>query len=298
MTSVRVKLLTLILLLPLTLWGTKATAANQDDQPAQRIITIAPNAAEILHELGVGDRVVGVSRFCVYPPEFKDRPRVGGLLDPDLEKIVSLRPDLVILRGRSEAVESLCRQRNIDFYFDRTETLGDVVTCITDLGQRTGRTAEADALIKRFNDRLETIRSRAKNQPRPRVLMTSARSTDRLSDLLTTGPGTFLDDLITAAGGTNVFHDLDMPWPQVSMESVIVERPQVIIEMMPEVELTDELRARLLRQWKQFPSLPAVRENRIHFITADNALIPSPRCLEVLDRLSRLLHPEAARDED
>lgn len=298
MTGVRFELLAWLLLSPLMAYAPSATATERSDKPTQRIITIAPNAAEILHELGIGDRVVGVSRFCVYPPEFKDRPRVGGLLDPDLEKIVSLRPDLVILRGRCEAVESLCRQRNIDLYFDRTETLGDVVTCIEDLGKRTGRTAEADGLIKRFNDRLEAIRTRPKNQPRPRVLMTAARSTDRLGDLLTTGPGTFLDDLITAAGGTNVFHDLDMPWPQVSMESVIVERPDVIVEMMPEVELTDELRSQLLEQWKQFPSLPAVRANRIHFITDDNALIPSPRCLDVLDKLSRLLHPEASRDED
>jgi iron complex transport system substrate-binding protein len=258
----------------------------------QRIVTLAPNSAEIICLLGAGDSIVGVSKFCVYPPELKDRPRVGGLFDPDLERIAALKPDLVVLRGRSDSVEELCRRRGISVYHDRTERLRDVETCILELGKRLGRMEEAKERVERFHDRLDAVRRRVADKPRPRVLLTVSRSPDGLGDVLTTGRGTFLHDMLQTAGGSNVFGHLEMDWPQVSGESIIARQPEVIIELMPEVTLTPALEQQMLDQWKQLGSIPAAVDGRIHFVTDDHCLIPSPRYVEIIEQVSCLLHPE------
>ncbi len=258
----------------------------------QRIVTIAPNSAEVLCALGVADRIVGVSKFCVYPPELIERPRVGGLFDPDLERIVALRPDLLVLRGRSDSVESLCDRLDIPIYFDRTETLADVETGITELGRYLGCADEARSLRMDLRRRLQAIRDRVTGRQRPGVLLTVARRPGRLANVLTTGKGTFLHEMLEIAGGRNVFGHVDMPYPQVSAEGIVARRPEVIVELMPEVELTPAIRQEMLEQWRQLQGVPALDNDRVYFLTEDNCLIPSPRYVEIIERLSRLLHSE------
>jgi iron complex transport system substrate-binding protein len=259
----------------------------------RRIVTIAPNAAEIICALGAGESIVGVSRFCTYPPEILNRPRVGGLFDPDIERIIALRPDLVVLRGHSESVEQLCARRKINIYHDKTEELADIETCIRDLGRELGREEEGARLVQSFRARIEAIHRRVAGEPRPRVLLTISRRPDRLANLLTTGKGTFLDEALEIAGGANVFGHVDMDYPQVSPEGIVARRPDVIIELMPEVKPSEDLTRSMLKQWRTLDSVPAVRSSRIHFLTDENALIPSPRYVEIIERISRILHPEA-----
>lgn len=278
-----------------------ATAVRAADEPspgriARRIVTIAPNSAQIVCELGACDRIVGVSKFCVYPPSLADRPRVGGLFDPDLERITSLRPDLVVLRGRSDSIEQLCRRSGIDLYRDETDTIGGITRCIVELGHRLGLAETAGTLVERLEQRIEAIRQRVAGRPRPRVMLTVSRQPDRMSDILTTGNGTFLDETIEIAGGTNAFGDIDMRYPQVSAESIVAKRPDVIIELMPGVKATPAWRSRMLDRWKRLGSVPAVAHNRVYFLTDDHCLIPSPRYVEIIEKISRLIHPEPDRD--
>ena len=270
-----------------------ATAKGTGETRPQRIITIAPNSAEIICALGACDRIVGVSKYCVFPPELKTRTRTGGLFDPDLERIVSLRPDLVVLRGKSESLEGLCRERGIELYHDETDTLAGVEQCIRELGKRLGLSKKAASLASGFRARLREIEARTTSRKKPRVMLTVARQPDRLANLLTTGKGTFLDEMVTLAGGVNVFGDLDMRYPQVSVEAIVAHRPDVIIELMPEVEITPERRKRLLGQWKVLGPIPAVANGRVYFVSDDHCLIPSPRYTQVIEKISRLLHPEA-----
>lgn len=258
----------------------------------QRIITIGPNAAEIVCELGACSRLIAVDRFCVFPPEAAKRTRIGGLFDPDLERITALRPDLIILRGRSEAIEQLARDRGVTLYHDETDTLGGVEKCVRDLGALLDREGEAEAMVTRFRHRLDAVRSRVEGRPRPRVLLTVSRQPDRLANLLTTGRGTFLDEMIDIAGGVNVFGHLDMTYPQVSPEAILARQPEVILEFMPGANVTAESRERMIAPWRSLGSVPAVAADRIHFITEENALIPSPRYVEIVEKVARILHPE------
>jgi iron complex transport system substrate-binding protein len=268
-----------------------AESAASNASP-QRIVAIAPNTAEVICELGACDRIVAVSKFCVYPPELTGRPRVGGLSDPDLERITAVRPDLLVMRGRNDSLARLTEQLGIPIHYDETDTLPGIEECVRVLGQKLGRSTEAEDVVSRFRERLDAIRFRVAGRPRPRVLLTVSRDPARLANLLTTGSGTFLGQMIEVAGGTNVFGHLDMLYPQVSPEGIIAQQPEVILELLPEVQLSQALREQLLRQWREMESVPAVTRGQIHFLTDENCLIPSPRYVEFIEKVSRILHPE------
>lgn len=258
-----------------------------------RIITIAPNSAEIICELGACAHIVGVSKFCTYPAELASRPKVGGLYDPDLERISALRPDLLVLRGKNDSLEELCRRSNIAVYDDQADSLAGIEKSIQDLGELLERPQRAAEVIVEFRARIEAIRSRTAGRPRPRVFVTLSRQPDRLANILTTGQGTFLAEMIDLAGGENVFAHLEMKYPEVSPESVLAQQPDVIIELMPEIPLSTERQQQLRDQWRQLGPTPAAASNRIFFLTDAHCLIPSPRYHEVVARVSRLLHPQA-----
>jgi len=259
----------------------------------QRIIAIAPNSAEVICALGACDRIVGVSKFCVHPPELLDRPKVGGLSDPDLERIAALRPDLLVMRGKNEALERLCEDLQIPIYKDETDSLPGIGQCLRELGGRLGLTDRAAEVANQFQQRIDSIRSRCAGRNRPRVLLTVSRQPDRLANVLTSGKGTFLDQMIEVSGGVNVFGHLDMIYPQVSPEGMLAQQPEVIIELMPGLELTAAIKEQMIAQWRQLGTMPAVTKNQIYVLTDENLLIPSPRFVEVIDKVSRLLHPES-----
>lgn len=270
--------------------------ATQNALLPRRIITIAPNSAEIICALGACDRIVAVTKYCRFPSELASRPLIGGFVDPDLEHILALRPDLIVLRGHNEAVESLCRKHGIQIYRDDTQALAEIEKTTLELGRLLGSNAEARGVVERMRRGIQAIRDRVAHRAKPRVFLTFARQPDRLADLLTAGPGTFLDEMIEIAGGRNVFADVDMRYPQVSLEGIMVKRPDVILELMPEVTLTPELRQSMLDQWRRMSTIPAVANDRVYFLGDENALIPSPRYVEIIDKVSRLLHPENPRE--
>lgn len=269
---------------PQTSDGPKATA--------QRIVVIAPNSAETICELGACDRIVGVSKFCVFPPQLLDKPRIGGLYDPDLERIVALRPDLMVLRGRSETLMTLAAQRGIAVYIDETDSLAGVVQTARDLGILMHLESAAERVVAHFEQRLRAIAERTQGRARPRVLVTISRSTDRLADILTAGKSSFLSEMIHLAGGTNIFGDMDVAYPQVSVETIIARRPDIIIELQPELQLTPEIRGRMSDQWfAPGGPFPAVQP-RLFILNDQRALIPSPGYAEFIQVVSLHLHPE------
>lgn len=257
-----------------------------------RVVALAPNSAEILWELGVGHRLVGVSRYTVYPPQLAHVPRIGGQHDPNLETILTLGPDLIILRGRQEKLERLCRDRGITVFRDPTNRLADVYETITRLGAMFDRVEQADALCRRVRERLARVQARAAGRPAVKVLLTM-RGSDRLANVGTVGKGSYLHELIELAGGENVFGDLDVAYPQVSIEEIVARRPEVIIEVSPGGRPAGG-HAQLADQWHPLRQIPAVCNGRVHVLTEDYAMIPSPRLVLLAEKLLSLLHPDVA----
>lgn len=271
-------------------------ASHSADAPPNRIVTIAPNAAEIIAALGEADRLVGVSDFCVYPDSLSNLPRVGGIMDPDLEKIATLDPDLVVLRGHFPTVESLCAKRGIKVYHDTTESYDDIYAGIQRFGDLLNRADAATELMQRMRRDVGDIQEHLRDAPRPRVLLIVNREADAIRNVVTFGGGTFVDEVVRLAGGTNVFADSTVPYPLVTIEQILAAQPDVIIEAVEEKRMSDSLREKMLSQWKRLPAIPAVREGRIYIITEDYLLIPSPRVVDSIQLLARTLHGEVAGD--
>ncbi|MEK6644391.1 MAG: helical backbone metal receptor [Planctomycetota bacterium] len=272
--------------------STPAPPATSQPVPT-RIISIAPNATEIIASLGAAKRLVGVSSFCLWPPEIKTLPRIGGLFDASAEAILKLQPDLIVLRGTNRAVEQLSREGGIRLYRDHTERFDDIYRTADELAGILGcpeKSAEVRATMRK---RLDEIGRAVAGKSRPRVLMTLARRPDALGEIMTGSKLTFINDLITYAGGENVFAEMSLDYPRVSPEAVLAAKPDVILEAMPETPESTELLRSVNEQWARVGPIPAVRNHRIHILHDENCLIPSPRIVEVIAKIARLLHPEA-----
>jgi iron complex transport system substrate-binding protein len=256
----------------------------------QRIVAIAPNTAEMVCDLGACGKIVGVSKFCVHPQELKSRTQIGGLYDPDLEGIIALRPDLLVTRGKHDSLERLAEQLKIPIYHDETDSLDGVERTVRELGSLLDRRDQAGVVVRDFRTRLNRIRDRTAEKKKVRVLLTVSRNPERLSNILTTGRGTFLSEMLDIAGGINVFGDVEMRYPEVSVESIIARQPDCIVELMPEIDVA-ESDAQLREPWSQLPMIPAVSHDRVYFLSDENALIPSPRYTEFIEKVSHILHP-------
>jgi iron complex transport system substrate-binding protein len=263
---------------------------------AQRIISIAPDATEIIAALGQTRRLVAVCTFCVWPPEIKGLPRVGGLFDASAETILKLRPDLIILRGANKNVEQACAEGNIRLFRDRTERFDDIYKTLGELGDLLGSREQAVAVARDMDARLEKIARAVGGRPQPKVLMTLARRPDALGEVMTGSKTTFIHEIIVRAGGENAFADMSLDYPRIGPEAVLAARPEVIVEAMPESPPSPTLQENLRDQWRRLGPIPAVQSNRVYVLTDDHCLIPSPRIVDIIAKVARLLHPEAHID--
>lgn len=265
--------------------------AAAQERPA-RIISLIPAVTEMLFAIGAGDRVVAVSSFDTYPPEVRDLARVGALLDPDLERILSLRPDLVAIYGSQVDLARQLERAGIATFAYRHGGLADVTATIRDLGRRTGHAAQADRVAAEIESRLDGIRRRVAGRSRPRTLLVFGREAQALRGVYASGGVGFLNDMLVAAGGENVFADVGRESVQATAELILARRPEVILEIRAD-PLPADRRTAELDVWRRLPSLPAVRTNRIYFIGDPRTVVPGPRVAEGTELVARVLHPEA-----
>jgi iron complex transport system substrate-binding protein len=261
-------------------------------EKAQRIVCAAPSVTEIVFALGVGEKVVGVSHFTTHPPEALNLPQVGGLIDPNKEKITALHPDLLIIQGRNESLARFCKEHHVQFLSIEINTLEDIWSAIHTIGHTLGTQEKASALVQKINDDLQVIKGRIHSRPRKKVFLTLGHTPGDLTGLMTTGPGTFLHELVSVAGGTNIFSDASGLYPQISKESLVKRQPEVIIEAIPG-GISKEKLILLKKDWSQLPQLPAVKSGNIHYLTEDFLLIPGVRIAQTVRRFAQILHPEA-----
>lgn len=255
----------------------------------ERIVSMAPNITEILFALGLGGRVVGATRFCDHPPEASRIPRIGGLVDPNLEIIRSLDPDLVIaFRGNPLRLVDRVRRLGLPvFVLDIGAGLEQLPPLIAKIGRITRTEDRAEALAAGIRGRLAAVDSALKDvleRPRAFVLLYG-------QGLWTCGGESFVNDLIARAGGTNVAAALPKKWALYKRERIIRDDPDVVFIL---ARSPDDFAAG--RAW--FSRLPGVgevsaaRSGRIFEIDENAASRFGPRLVDVLDRMAALLHPD------
>jgi len=279
--------------------ATPVHQAQPADHDVQRIISLVPAVTEMLYEIGAGPRVVAVSSYHTNPPEVTRLPNVGALLDPNVERILSLKPVLVVIYGSQTDLKQQLTRAGIGVFDYRHAGLAGVAATVRSLGARTGDAARADALAARIEQGIDGIRRRVQGEPRQRTLLVFGRERLALRGIYASGGTGFLDDMLQAAGGTNVFAEIKMEAVQASTEQILAKRPDVILEAratnsgFPSGDRDAELRT-----WSVLGSVPAVSHHRVLFLFDDRIVIPGPRVVEGTETLARALHPAAFKAAD
>jgi len=261
---------------------------NVPDNP-QRLISLAPSITETLYALGVGDRIVGDSDYCDYPAAALLKPHVGGTQNPSLEKIVDLKPDLVLgipEANRRETADQL-EKLGIPLYGLSAGSVDETLNSIKDLGNILGQGEQAKFLVDGLQRRVEDVRREAGNRTRPKVLFVVW-----FRPLITAGHNTFIADAIRIAGGVSISDDLSGEWPRLSLEEALHRDPDIILFSKSESFSPTLGEFQKLPGWKDFR---AVKNHRMYFVS-DTINRPSPRLIDALEEVARILHspPPAA----
>ena len=256
----------------------------------QRIVSIVPSVTEMLFAMEAGPRVVGVGSFDRYPPEALTRTKVGGLIDPDVERIISLKPDLVVVYGTQTDLRTQMDRAGIPIFLYQHAGLADITTTIRELGARVGSVKESSALASQIESDIADVKRRVAGRPPPRTMLVFGRDAETLRGIYASGGVGFLHDMVEAAGGTNVFADVKRQSIQATGELAVARAPDVIVEIGVD---TASSSGRNLDAWNALPSIPAVRTKRIYQLRGDGMMNPGPRISQSVRRLAEVIHPQA-----
>jgi iron complex transport system substrate-binding protein len=259
-----------------------------------RIISLSPGLTETLFAVGAGDRVVGVTRFCNWPPEAAARPKVGGFLDPNYEAMVALRPDLVVMMPSNRAHLAELERLGLRCRVVDQTMLDDILDSVETLGRLSGNAEKARELRASMQRRIEAVRAKAAPLPHPRVLLSSGRDlrAKKLDEVYIVGRKTFLGDILRIAGGENAFPDSAVDYPALSGEAILRLNPDVIVEFTNGLDELGLTREDAVAPWRALPGLAAAEKGRIATLDGAHLTIPGPRVVETLEALAKAIHPE------
>jgi iron complex transport system substrate-binding protein len=286
------RLIAVAFVLVVVFWATRPAAMQQRTTSAVRIVSLVPALTEMLFAIGAGPQVIAISSYDEFPPEVTSLPRVGALLDPDMERILALRPDLVVSYGSQTDVQAQLARAKIRVFSYKHAGLAGVFTTLKDLGAAVGRPAESDNLARQIRTGLDAIQARVRGRPQPRTLLVFERDPASLRGVYVSGGVGFLHDMLGIAGGVNVFADVARESVQPSIETMLARAPEVILEVRATglLAATDIAQAR--RVWGALGAVPAVKQGRIEILTGEHLVVPGPRVVQATAAFARALHPD------
>jgi iron complex transport system substrate-binding protein len=259
----------------------------QIDEVPQRIVSLAPSNTEILFALGLGDRVVGVTRYCNYPEEAQNKEEVGGFATADLEKIIALEPDLILASGtlqKSLVAELEARGQTVFWLYPCT--VNDILESFERVGEITGSITAARQLRKEVEEQIETVQAKIQDitdQERPTVFRVMG-----LDPVGTIGGESFQTEEYWIAGGNNIFADTEENYFELDLETLLALDPDIIVICGEDEE---ETKARVINQ-EGWGDLTAVKTGRIVVISCDLICRPSPRIAQTIEQLAKGFHPQ------
>lgn len=277
--------------LVVSLAGTPAAQNQATDSAPKRIVSLVPAITEMLFATGAGPQVVAVSSFDEFPAEVKSLPKVGALLDPDTERILSLRPDLVIVYGSQSDLQTQLDRAGIRTFSYRHGGIETTLGTIRDLGSATGHRRESEALVSSLRARLDAVRARVKGRPQPRTVLVFERQPGTLRGIYVSGGVGFLSDLLEIAGARNIFADISRESVQPSIETLLARAPEVILEVRA-TGLIDKNQSADRDPWSVLSSVPAVRNRRVNRMTGAYLVVPGPRLGMAVEAFARAIHPD------
>jgi iron complex transport system substrate-binding protein len=257
-------------------------------QSYNRIISLAPNITETLFALGLGDQVVGVTRYCLFPQEAARKKNVGGLLDVNFEAIASLEPDLIVALPEHGEAKKRFTSHGIKVLTVENKTVKDILDSILAIGAACNVKGTAEEMVRGLEERLNASQKFSAGLSRPRVLVSF---TGGIKNAFIAGRNTFYDELIELAGGTNAYQDEKIKFPYVSREGIISLNPDIILNRIPLSQGKGLKAADVLNEWMGLTEVRAVREGRVYVLGNDYVTIPGPRFILLLEDMKKLIHP-------
>jgi len=256
----------------------------------ERIISLAPSNTEILFALGLGDKLVGVTDFCDYPPEAQEKPKIGGFSTPNIEEVVALSPDLILAAQRHEAeIIPALEGRGLTVFAVDPRSFDEILEAITLVGEITGQEEEAFQLVTEISNRIKAVTDKTDDLPQSQRLRVFYMTWD--DPLMTAGGDTWHEELIVKAGGINIFQDLTGGHVSVSLETVIVANPQVIITGAGMGTGGDKPLQFALNE-PRLAGVDARINNRVYTVPTDLSGRAGPRIVEALELFAKCIHPE------
>jgi iron complex transport system substrate-binding protein len=254
--------------------------------PPRRIVSLVPGVTEMLFAIGAEDRLVGRTDFCDYPAAARAKPSVGGMVAPSLERLVSLKPDLVVVTrsGNSDDTRVQLERLGLPVYLVDPHGLSDVFRSVERLGELTDRRPRAAEVVAGLERRVRTVAERVAARPRPRVLYVVWPE-----PLIVPGRGAAVTEMIARAGGQSVTAEGPEGYPRYSVEAAVAGAPEVIVLARHGAHVAPYAR----EKWERFADLPAIRAGRLHSVDGDLFHRFGPRVVDALEILARLLHPAA-----
>lgn len=287
MSQIRATLVRRLLVVALVLAATGAEAAAP-----RRIVSLIPAVTEMLFAMGAGSRLVGVSSFDRFPPEVSRIARVGGLLDPNVEALLALKPDLVIVYNTQAELKQRLERVGIPYFSYEHRAMADIMATIRAIGARIESSARAEALAREMEGTIANVRSSVARRGRLRTMLVFGRDPSSLRNVTASGGYGFLHDMLEVAGGTNVFADIKQQSVQASTEMILARQPEVIVELRYGDSVKAADLSREVEAWYTLTSVPAVTNRRVFVLVGDEFVVPGPRVVEAIRRLVVTLHPD------
>jgi iron complex transport system substrate-binding protein len=255
-------------------------------------VSLSPNLTEIVYGVGAFDQLVGVSQYTSYPPAVSKLPVLGGWTNPDYEKLVALRPDLVLMDwAQAPFVEDQCKQLGLRTIVLADTKVADVQTAITAIGHATGHDAEAAKLLQATKDGLLRVSHKTASLPKLKVVLIVDRTPGTLRELYTATAGSFLAELVDIAGGRIAVPPDKLGYAKLSKEDLLAADPDVILDFTHGA--VGPFAGDPLEAWKEMPELKAVRTHRVSGVNEDYVPHASQRIVQTAELFARLIHPEA-----
>ena len=264
-------------------------------QLPRRVISLIPAVTEMIFAMGEGARLVGVSNYDRHPPDVERIDRVGGLLDPNVERILALRPDLVIVYNTQFELKQRLDRAGIAYYSYEHRGLPDITATLRAVGATLGSSAAANRVASQMESDLAAIHQAVAGRPRPKTMLVFGRDPGSLRNIDASGGYGFLHDMLEVAGGDDVFADVKQQSVRATTEMILARRPEAIIELRYGDSTHSADSRRDLAAWDPLSSVPAVRNHRVHVLIGDEFVVPGPRVVGATRQLARTLHPGVVR---
>jgi iron complex transport system substrate-binding protein len=271
---------------------------SQEGSGYERIVSLAPSITENLYALGLMDSVVGVTRYCDYPPEALLKTQVGGYYDPNYEAIVALHPDLIVMLAEAEDPREYLSRLGFHILVVDHRSIAGILESIEKIGEACGVPDKARSITGDLRARMRRIEQKTSGLPAPRVLISIGRNmgSGRLDDVYISGKEGFYDQMIELLGGVNAYEG-SVAFPVVSHEGIIQMNPDVIIDMVPDLAQQGWTPEMIQSEWDAVSHVNAVKNGRVYIFGDDFVAVPGPRFISIMEKMARAMYPDVDWDD-